>query len=140
MTFMEAIRVIKKGDLVRLRHALDEGLDPNLSNDLNSTLLMLAAVEGNTAMGRMLIEGGAVIDRENNLHDSALTLAAMLGHAGFVKLLLGCGASLEGIRSRGSLESFLDWVEKYCAVTDTQVCNLRRLMETDGATEAHPRA
>jgi ankyrin repeat protein len=128
MTFLEAIRVIKKGDLVRVRHELNAGLDPNLSNDFESTILMLAAMEGNTALGRLLIEKGAELDRENKLHDSALSLAAMLGHSGFVKLLPDSGASLEQLKKRGTLESFLDWVETNCKVTSAEMSKMRLLL------------
>lgn len=61
-TFEEVSRVIKKEDAIRLRHALDEGLDSNLSNDLNSTILMLAAMKGNTAIGRLLIDKSADVN------------------------------------------------------------------------------
>lgn len=138
MTFEEAIRLIKKGDAISLRHALDEGLDPNTSNHLNSTILMLAAMEGNTAMGRLLIGRGADVNRENNLRDTALTLAAMLGHAAFVKLLLDSGASTERIRERGALDSFLDWVERYCKVSDAEMRNLRLLLMANDAKRTDP--
>jgi ankyrin repeat protein len=134
MTFIEAIRMIKRGDLLRVRHELDAGLDPNLSNEFDSTILMLAAIEGNTAIGRLLIERGAELDRENKLHDNAISLAAMLGHAAFVKLLLDCGASLEQLQKRGSLESFLSWAETYCAVTSAQMDKMRLLLTSTRST------
>src|SRR5450631_4495353 len=105
MTFLEAIRLIKKGDLLELRHALDGGLDPNYSNEIGTTLLMLAAMEGNSAAGGILIDKGAELDRENSHHDSALSLAAWFAHPKFVRLLLVRGASVDRIRDRGSLDS-----------------------------------
>ena len=54
MTFDEAHRAIKKGDLARLRKELDDGLNPNLANRRFWTLLMLAAIEGNTKIGELL--------------------------------------------------------------------------------------
>jgi ankyrin repeat protein len=56
MTFEEAHRVIKKGDLARLRKELDDGLNPNLANQRFWTLLMLAAMEGDTSIGALLLE------------------------------------------------------------------------------------
>jgi hypothetical protein len=44
MTFDEVNRVIKKGDLTRLRNELEGGLNPNLSNRYSWTLLMAAAM------------------------------------------------------------------------------------------------
>ena len=125
MTFMDAIRIIKKGDIVSLRHDLDGGLDPSFANQFGSTLLMLAAINGNTAIGRLLIEAGADLDRQNNLRDCALSLAVMFGYSRFVKLLLDSGASLNYFQERGSLPSFLEWAERYCVVTREQMRNIR---------------
>jgi hypothetical protein len=44
MTFDEAQTAIKRGDIISLRHALDAGMTPDLSNQLSWTLLMLAAI------------------------------------------------------------------------------------------------
>jgi ankyrin repeat protein len=126
MAFLEAIRLIKKGDVIELRHALDGGLDPNYSNDIGTTLLMLAAMEGNTAMGGVLIDMGAEPDRENNMHDCALSLAARFAHPQFVRLLLERGASLDRFRDGGLLASFLGWVETYCGMTSKEIGQLRR--------------
>ena len=80
MTFLEAIRPIKTGDVIELRRSLDGGLNPNYTNEIRTTLLMLAAMEGNTALGGLLIDKGAELDRENKMQDSALTLAAWFKH------------------------------------------------------------
>jgi ankyrin repeat protein len=61
MTFDEASRVIKRGDIVHLRKELEEGLGPNLCNQYSWTLLMIAAMEGDTSIGRLLIEKGATL-------------------------------------------------------------------------------
>jgi ankyrin repeat protein len=55
---------------------------------------MLAAVEGDVAVGRLLIERGADIHASNNKEDSALALATHRGHTLFVDLLTLNGASL----------------------------------------------
>ena len=93
MTFEEAHIAIKKGDVISLRHALDAGLTPDLSNQFSWTLLMLAAIEGNTAVAKLLISRGADVNRDNNFGDTALSLAANGSHSRFVKLLLVRGAS-----------------------------------------------
>ena len=91
MTFDEAHTLIKKGDLVSLRHELDRGLSPNLSNQFSWTLLMLAALEGNTSIGELVISRGAPLDTTNNFGETALSLAAHGGHAPFVRILLANG-------------------------------------------------
>jgi ankyrin repeat protein len=113
MNFDEASKAIKKGDVLRLRHYLDSGLDPNLSNQFGWTLLMCAAMEGNTAVARELIMRGAQLDARNKHSDAALSLAAHTGHPGFVALLIDAGASLDGHPFGRSLEDFLEWASKY---------------------------
>jgi ankyrin repeat protein len=93
MTYRGAQNLIKRGDEPGLRQALDTGLDPNLANQNGWTLLMLAAVEGDIPIGRLLIEKGAGINARNNKEDSALTLATHRGHKLFVDLLILNGAS-----------------------------------------------
>jgi hypothetical protein len=87
MTYRGAQNLIKRGDEAGLRAALDTGLDPNLANQNGWTLLMLAAVEGDVPIGRLLIERGVGINARNNKDDSALTLATHRGHTLFVDLL-----------------------------------------------------
>lgn len=125
MTFLEAIRLIKTGDVIELRRSLDGGLDPNYTNEIGTTILMLAAMEGNTALGGLLIDKGAELDRENNMRQSALPLAAWFKHPKFVRMLLDRGVSLDRIRDTGSLDSFLGWVENYCGMTSEQISKLR---------------
>jgi hypothetical protein len=59
MTFDEAHKLIKKSDTVSLRRALDEGMVADLSNQFSWTLLMLTAIEGDTAIAELLISRGA---------------------------------------------------------------------------------
>jgi uncharacterized protein len=91
MTNDEVHRLIKKGDLVSLLHELDGGMSPDLSNQFSWTLLMLAALEGNTAIGELLISRGATIDKANDFGETALSLAAHGGHTQFIKVLLAHG-------------------------------------------------
>ena len=93
MTFDDAHRLIKKGDIAGIRRAIDGGLDVNLLNRFSWSLLMLAASEGNVGLGRLLISRGASIEQTNDAGETALSLAAQQGHSRFVQLLLRAGAS-----------------------------------------------
>ncbi len=107
MTFDDARRAIKTANLLSIRLALDGGMSPNLSNKFSWTLLMIAAVVGNTKIGELLIERGANPDKMNDFGETAFSLAAHAGHMPFVELLLTKGASTE-CQPRG--HSLGDWV------------------------------
>jgi ankyrin repeat protein len=93
MTYRGAQNLIKRGDEAGLRAALDTGLDPNLANQNGWTLLMLAAVEGNVPIGRLLLQKGAAVGTRNNKDETAHTLATHRGFTAFVALLEPGGAS-----------------------------------------------
>lgn len=93
MTFEQAHRLIKRGQVAALEKAIPSRIDPNASNRFGWTLLMLAALEGNTRIGSFLLERGADVGPLNNFGESALSLAAHKGHLPFVKLLKAHGAS-----------------------------------------------
>ena len=93
MTNDEAHRLIKKGDLISLRRELDGGISPDLPNKFSWTLLMLAALEGNVAVGELLLSRGASVNKTNDFGETALSLAAHNGHIGFVRILLDHAAS-----------------------------------------------
>ena len=131
MTFDEVHRVIKKGDLNHLRSELERGLSPNLCNQYSWTLLMLAAVEGNTSIGRLLIEKGAELDTRNKHRGTALSLAAHTGHPSFVKLLLDSGASLECYPFGDRLEVWLNWLGEYSACPPKELNRIRELFDSE---------
>jgi ankyrin repeat protein len=133
MTFDEANRIIKKGDLIALRNELEGGLDPNLCNQYAWTLLMIAAMEGDTSIGRLLIEKGADLDRRNDHRDTALSLAAHTGHPSFVKLLLESGASLECYPFGNSIDIWLDWLGQYFP---ERMKHIRDLFDTERQVRA----
>ena len=93
MTFAHAHRLIKRGQKAALEEAIPTGIDPNASNRLGWTLLMLAALEDNTKIGSLLLERGADAGALNKFGETALSLAAHKGHLPFVKLLKAHGAS-----------------------------------------------
>lgn len=131
MTFDEAHRLIKRGYVLELRRALDAGLDPNLSQRFGVTLLMLAAITGNSSVGRLLIERGARSDARDMRGNTALSDAIMFGCVEFVRLLLEHGASSDRAPHGGSLDGFLDWCEQYTQATPEQIKKIRILIEAE---------
>ena len=87
MTYRAAQNLIKRGDEPGLRAALATGLDANLANQNGWTLLMLAAVEGDVPVGRVLLDFGANPSLQNNKDETALTLATHRGFQVFIDLL-----------------------------------------------------
>jgi len=127
MNFHEAI---KRGDVLRIRQSLESGLDPNLSNQYGWTLLMVAAMEGNTAVGRELIRRGAQSDTRNKHSYTALSLASQTGHPGFVALLVDAGVSLDGHPFGASFEDFLGWASKYGACSQEALTKTKAVIES----------
>ena len=133
MTFDEASKLIRKGDTINLRKQSQDGLSPDLENQNSRTLLMIAAMEGNTTNGSRLIDRGAELDRRNNFHDTALSLAAHTGHASFVDLLLSHGASLQCHPFGNTFEDWLNWASRYgrCSERIRQVFEKERKIRAE---------
>lgn len=99
MTYDEACRQIKRGNILALRAALDKGLDPNCKNKYSWTLLMQAAIPGNTAIGELLISRGADLSIATSQGTNALSLAILGGHIPFINLLLSHGVDTEFLKN-----------------------------------------
>jgi len=118
MTFDEVSKLIKKGNVIRLREELRNGLSPNLANQYSWTVLMSAALEGNTAIGSLLIDGGAELDLRSKSRETALSLAAHTGHSSFVGLLLTSGASLDCHPFGNTFEDWLNFAFRHGRCTE----------------------
>jgi uncharacterized protein len=125
MTFEEASKCIKRGDIGSLTRSLDSGLNPNLSNQFGWTLLMAAAVHGNTAIGRELVSRGADIDATNNFDECALSLAAQKGHVAFASWLLDAGANKQ-CRPHGW--DLTVWIEQASGLPAEKIRAMLRLL------------
>ena len=87
ISYRAAQNLIKRGDEAALRAALEDGLDPNLSNENGWTLLMLAAVEGSSPIGKLLLEHNADPNRQNAKSQNARIIATNRGFTQFADLL-----------------------------------------------------
>ena len=79
---------------------------------------MLAAIEGNTKIGTLLLDRGADVAALNKFGDSALSLAAHSGHLPFVRLLKSRGASGDVRPFVSDLES---WLRVSSALSDAKI-------------------
>jgi uncharacterized protein len=77
-------------DLVR------RGMDPNTSDRSGTTLLMLAARNGNDVLLEFLLKNRCNILKQNSYGDTAIGIAALRGHLATVRRLADAGASLGG--------------------------------------------
>ena len=87
ISYRAAQTLIKRGDEVALRTALEQGLDHNLANQKGWTLLHLAAVEGSVPLARLLVEKGANLAALNHAGGTAHTIASNRGYVAFVEFL-----------------------------------------------------
>jgi ankyrin repeat protein len=125
MNFDEAGRCIKQGEILALRQALDSGLDPNLTNPFSWTLLMLSAIEGNTAIAELLVSRGADVNATNAFGETALALAAHKGHARFARSLLARGASRECRPHGWNLD---DWIKQTSGLSSDKIAAILTLL------------
>lgn len=92
MSYDEAHRAIKRGQIDALSEAVPKTMPATTANRFGWTLLMLAAMEGNTKIGKYLIDSGAEVNALNDFQETALSLAAHKGHIPFMELLVEHGA------------------------------------------------
>jgi uncharacterized protein len=92
------------------------------------TTLMLACFEGDLAVVRRLLAGGADVNAQDRDGDTALMFAAFRGHAAVVRLLLEHGADLDAKARNG-------WTAKRAAQSGPhpQVVEVIRTFEQRGA-------
>jgi uncharacterized protein len=94
VTFIEAAR---KGDNETVKRFLGAGMDDNLvdkRDDERSTVLMVAAMAGQTETTKLLISSGARVNDKTKLGRTALTWASWRGMTDTVKVLLAAGADV----------------------------------------------
>ena len=75
---------------------LMRGMDPNTSDRSGTTLLMLAAGNGNVELIDFLVKARCNLGKQNQYGDTAIGLAALRGHIQAVQRLQEAGAPLDG--------------------------------------------
>ncbi|KAM4770741.1 double zinc ribbon and ankyrin repeat-containing protein 1 [Rhinophrynus dorsalis] len=93
-----------EGDISVVEELLDEGADPNCSNNEDRPALTVAVLSGHHKVIPVLVQKGADIDQQSGPHNNtALHEAVMLGMDGkkCVEVLLGCNASIKKKNDKG---------------------------------------
>jgi ankyrin repeat protein len=100
--FIEGAR---KGDNETVKRFLDAGMDANLldkRDDELSTVLMVAAMAGQTETAKILIAKGAAVNTKTKKGRTALTWASWRGMTDTVRTLLASGAEINSRDDWGS--------------------------------------
>lgn len=119
MDFEQAHRAIKNGDLASLRQFIPSTLSANATNRFGWTLLMLAAIKGNTSVGAFLIANGADMNSQNDFGETAISLAACGGHLRFIHLLKRNGAAASDLRPHGL--DLPTWIRSASGLPDKKI-------------------
>ena len=93
---------IQQGDPSSLTRFLDEGADlSELHPELGTTPLSTAALFGQDAIVKILLENGADLEQKNKDSTTALHSAAFLGRVTIADILLEAGIDAEATNTRG---------------------------------------
>ena len=91
-----------KGNVMEVRKLLKQGIDPNAAVDASGiTALMQAAMIGDTAIVKLLLNKGANVNAKEQSGMTALMNAAAFGDAEMVKLLIDKGADIHTTNNEG---------------------------------------
>ena len=82
------LNAAKNGNLEELKKLIESDMDPNTTDNYNSTLLYLASEYGHLDIVKYLLEEKANPNLPNNLGITALIIASALGREDMVKFLL----------------------------------------------------
>ena len=131
------------GDLVTLKERLATGADPDAREPAGqATPLMIAALFGETAAAKMLLEHKAGMDLTNKDGSTALHMAAFLGHVSTTKLLCEKGAdrSVKNKFDSTALESVIgEWNEELEGVYKFLGEVLQTELDLERIREARPK-
>nr|XP_046213408.1 ankyrin repeat domain-containing protein 2 isoform X3 [Oncorhynchus gorbuscha] len=88
------MKAATQGKLKVVEKYLEDGGDPNFSDELRRTALHFASIEGHSTIIQKLLEKGANINSKDRLMASPLHVATRTGHSDVVGHLLNSGAKI----------------------------------------------
>ncbi len=83
-----------RDEWIIIKKLIEEGADPNQTDNQGFTPLMAAAVTGNKEIAQVLIDAGADVNQKDDTGDHALIIAARFGHLEILTILINAGADL----------------------------------------------
>ncbi len=95
------LSAIKDNDYDAVAQLLKQDVDVCVRDEYGHTLLMIAAINGNTEIVRLLIEDGAGVDQEDERSRTALIYAVLKNQREAVELLIEEGADVDHIDFEG---------------------------------------
>ena len=102
MSDIDFYRLCRLAPYEKIIQALDEGANPNSSNNNGTTALMIAAEHNkNARVLKALIEAGADVNARNRRGNTALMFAAMRNTPEAVRILYEAGADIDAANSEG---------------------------------------
>jgi ankyrin repeat protein len=92
--------VARRGDVEALKQSLDQGASLEQPNQTGETLLISAALAGQSAVAEVLIARGANVIARNHKGLTPLHAAAYAGHVNVAALLIDSGADVNDSENR----------------------------------------
>ena len=90
----DMFKAVKANDVRELRTFLEQGMDPDSTNQQGYSVLMEAAREGHVEVVGLLLDRKAKVNQRNAVGETALMLAAFKGNLETVQLLHARGGAI----------------------------------------------
>lgn len=89
------IELVSKNDVDAVKRALDKGANVNSQDKSKRSLLLLATINKQVQMAKVLVEKGADVNLQDAIQDSPFLYAGASGQTELVKLFLANGARFD---------------------------------------------
>src|SRR5688500_1731127 len=91
----DILNMVRRNDLPGVSKALENGADVNAVDNSNRSLLLIATINQQTEMARLLIKHGADVNLQADNQDSPFLYAGASGQVELVRLYLAKGAQFD---------------------------------------------
>lgn len=95
MEIKEIVTMIKNNNILGIQNAIENGLNTNLKNNENESLLLIATQNKKNEIAKLLVINGANVNAQANNLDTPFLLSGATGQTELVKLFLENGARFD---------------------------------------------